>query len=539
MNNQQLMLELETVNIFTKSGTINKQAQRMLNKFPTLLQGLLHHTDFLMSDSSCRARLYALKSGILTQPQCNTCGNAMAFNNAKGTFNNYCKNTTQSSCASKDINVVKSQKDTMLERYGVENAAHSVVLQEKKYNTMMERYGVATPTLSKEINEKIKNTLKERYGVINISDIPGVSKKRQSTNMIKYGANTFAQSLIKQESMDLLLDGDWVKDQLKDFTLNEMALALEVSTYTVRKCIYQLNLQHLIVNTGSSEQRDISKVLDSYNIDYITNDKQSISPKELDFYIPDLKLAIEYDGIYFHSELSNKPKRYHIDKTISCRNAGIKLIHIWSSEWNNKREIVLSRLLHALGKSTKVAARKCSIVIMDSQHEKHFFDEHHIQGYTRSSICYALVLDGVVMAAMSFIKPRFSTKYEWELLRYSSIKNHNVMGGASRLLTHFKRQHSPNSIISYCDLRWGTGGVYTQLGFTYTHSSTPNYFYFNRNGDTNKLFTRITFQKHKLPKVLPTFDINLTEWENMKVNGYDRIWDCGNNVYVWVNKLPI
>ena len=177
MNSQQLMSELETVNIFTKSGTINKQAQRMLNKFPVLLQGLLHHTDFLASDSSCRARLYTLKSGILIQPRCNTCGNAMAFNNAKGMFNNYCQNTEQASCASKDINVIQSQKDTMLERYGVENAAHSVVLQEKKYNTMMERYGVATPTLSKEINERIKKTLQERYGVNNVSDIPGVSKK--------------------------------------------------------------------------------------------------------------------------------------------------------------------------------------------------------------------------------------------------------------------------------------------------------------------------------------------------------------------------
>lgn len=533
MNRQQLLSELENVNIFTNSGCINKQAQRLLNKFPVLLQQLLHHTSFLELDTSCRARLYALKNGITVLPTCKTCGAVMTFNNAKGSFNNYCQNTKQSSCSSKDINIVQNQRNTMIERYGVSNAAHSVVLQDKKCNTMIERYGVASPTLSKEIKEKIKNTLNDRYGVSNISDIPGILKKRQDTNLIRYGANTFAQSLINKESRELLLDVDWVKDQLKDFTLSEMALALEVSTYTIRKCVYQLNLQHLIINTGSSEQRDISKFLDSLDVEYTSNDKQMISPKELDFYIPSKNLALEYDGIFFHSELSNKSRRYHIDKTISCKNAGVRLIHIWSSDWTTKKEIVLSRLRYALGKCTQIAARKCQLSVMSSLDEKLFFDEHHIQGYTRSNICYSLMVGDVVVAAMSFIKPRFSNKYEWELLRYSSIKNHNVVGGASKLFQHFIKQHNPTSIISYCDLRWGTGKVYTQLGFTYSHTSSPNYFYFNRNGDTNKLYTRIPFQKHKLPKILPKFDQDLTEWENMKSNGYDRIWDCGNNVYIW------
>lgn len=50
------------------------------------------------------------------------------------------------------------------------------------------------------------------------------------------------------------------------------------------------------------------------------------------------------------------------------------------------------------------------------------------------------------------------------------------------------------------------------------------------------LESRIKYQKHKLLKLLKAFSPSLTEWENMKNNGYDRIWDCGNDVWIW-NKL--
>ena len=41
------------------------------------------------------------------------------------------------------------------------------------------------------------------------------------------------------------------------------------------------------------------------------------------------------------------------------------------------------------------------------------------------------------------------------------------------------------------------------------------------------------YQKHKLQNILENFDKDLTEWHNMKNHGYDRIWDCGNDVWFW------
>lgn len=71
--------------------------------------------------------------------------------------------------------------------------------------------------------------------------------------------------------------------------------------------------------------------------------------------------------------------------------------------------------------------------------------------------------------------------------------------------------------------------LYKKLGFKHTHNSSPNYFYFNKNYLVR--LNRMKFQKYKLKYNISKFDKNLTEWENMKNNGYDRIWDCGNMVF--------
>jgi hypothetical protein len=128
---------------------------------------------------------------------------------------------------------------------------------------------------------------------------------------------------------------------------------------------------------------------------------------------------------------------------------------------------------------------------------------------------------------MSFGKNRFSSDVEWELLRFVSKKNINVVGGASKLLKHFRNNYS-GGIVSYADRRYSNGDMYKALGFQFSHNSSPNYFYFK---DPTFLESRQKYMKHKLPNLLETFNPNLTEWENMVVNGYDRIWDCGNSVW--------
>ena len=143
---------------------------------------------------------------------------------------------------------------------------------------------------------------------------------------------------------------------------------------------------------------------------------------------------------------------------------------------------------------------------------------------------------------MSFGRSRYDSTYEYELFRFANYKFTNIIGAASKLFKYFICNYNPNSIITYSDRRlFNTGKLYTVLGFTFSHNSPPNYWYFKNTGsDFNyKLYHRSSFQKHLLKDKLYYFDPNLTEWENMEANNYLRIYDCGNKVYLWKNKMMI
>lgn len=257
-----------------------------------------------------------------------------------------------------------------------------------------------------------------------------------------------------------------------------------------------------------------------------TNDRNIISPKELDIVLPDLGIAIEFNGTYYHSE-QFKDRYYHLDKTKDVESFGYRLIHINEDEWNDKQDIVKSRLKSILGLSDKVYARKCNI--REIGFPKEFLEENHIQGAgSPSSINLGLFLQDELIAVMTFSTPKFSKDYDYELVRYCSLLDITVVGGASKLLKYFVNNYK-RSIVSYSDKRWSTGNLYKKLGFEYSHTSDPNYKYFK--GTTS--LSRYQCQKHKLKDRFPdSFDPSLTEKEIMLREGYYPVYDCGNDVWV-------
>ncbi|QPX65421.1 putative homing endonuclease [Campylobacter phage F372] len=259
----------------------------------------------------------------------------------------------------------------------------------------------------------------------------------------------------------------------------------------------------------------------------IRNSYRILDKKQLDYYIPDYKLAIECNGDYWHSESCNKTKNYHLNKTLECEAKGIQLLHIFESSWIEKKDIWTSIINNKLGKSKKIMARKCILRKVDKAEEKEFLDTNHLQGFTGSSICYGLYYKDELVCLMSFGKPRFTDKYDWELIRLCTKMGLNIIGGASKLLKHFHKNNK-GSLISYSDRLYSNGSIYKQLGFTFSHYSEPGYYYFKNGG----IHTRQQFMKHKLKDKLEKFDPNLTESENMRLNGYHKIWDCGQGVWV-------
>ncbi len=130
---------------------------------------------------------------------------------------------------------------------------------------------------------------------------------------------------------------------------------------------------------------------------------------------------------------------------------------------------------------------------------------------------------------MTFSKPRFNHDYAYELVRFCSKLNTQVIGGASRLLKYFRTKNPNKSILSYADRRWSTGNLYKQLGFSLSHYSSPNYRYYKGKHS----MSRYSCQKHNLKGLFPKFyDASLSEKQIMIKAGYNCVYDSGNSVWV-------
>ena len=291
-----------------------------------------------------------------------------------------------------------------------------------------------------------------------------------------------------------------------------------------QKCSFEMSV--------SGGELEINNFISELGLKTETNKRTFVYPYELDIYIPDKKVAIEYDGLYWHNEL-NKDSKYHLNKTELCEKQGIRLIHIFEDEWLYKQNIVKSRLKSVLGLTDeKIYARKCKIKDVSFSDCKIFLEKNHIQGNVNAKHRYGLYYNDELVSLMTFGSKRknLGSKSEdesYELLRFCNKLNTTVVGGASRLMNYFIKTHNPKEIISYCDRRWSVGNMYEKLGFTLDHVSRPSYFYIK--GD--KRYNRFGYRKDILIK--QGFDKNKTEHEIMLERGIYRIYDCGTKVYKW------
>jgi hypothetical protein len=463
---------------------------------------------------------------------------------------------------STDENLAINQKraKTNLQRYGVTNAGqtekaksnHSEFYSDpdkvsqtvsKMQTTMIDRYGAANPQQVDELKIKSKKTLLERYGVDNINKSE-LSKTRLSQQS--------KAAWIKRQADHL--DYHRLNDKFR--RMNHVEFVTEPSEYkgTVGNIWYSfrcldcrdefetwISCGHLPVckrchpvrpQFKSGEENEVFDYIKSLGINAYQRDRRLINPHELDIVCPDHKIAVEYCGLYWHSESSNnKDKNYHLYKLQACSAAGYRLITIFSDEWNLKNEIVKSKLSAIFGyASNHMGARNCNTTILSAKDANAFYELHHLQGGVGAESHLGLLHDGSLVAAMSFGKPRTfiknsRSKHDYELLRYST--SCHVRGGAGKLLRWFEMKHSPRSLISYADARWSNGGMYHALGFKQIDQPLNPGYWYTRDYATRE--HRFKYTKSSLVK--QGHDQYLSEWEIMQSLGYDRIWDCGQLRY--------
>ena len=275
-------------------------------------------------------------------------------------------------------------------------------------------------------------------------------------------------------------------------------------------------------------------------IEIQTRNRTILNGKELDIYIPSKNVAIEYNGLRWHSEEFGKDKWYHLNKTTICDEVGVKLIQIFEDEYINHREIVLSKVLHILGIKNdlpKVMGRKCVIEPISTEIAQHFLNDYHIQGFSPSTIYLGAVYNGQLIAVMSF-KRESKDSSKWELTRFASDYNNICCGIGGKLFNWFIKHYNPSEIKSFADRRWTLDkddNLYIKLGFELDSTLEPDYRYYNSKVDRYKRIHKFNFRKHILHQKygLP---LTMTESEMVKELGYSKIWDCGLFKFVWKAK---
>ena len=457
-------------------------------------------------------------------------------------------------CSLHSYEAEQKTKETNLKCYGVENVSQSNIIKEKVKNTNLKNFGVEHPIQNEKIKEKIKQTNLKKLGVEYPTQNKDIMNKVKQSNLKKFGVEcslqnkeirdkvtqTYLKKLELAKSQNLYC----VKDLAIIFNKSESAITMDLKRLNIDVVKFEKDfrlyvkqsdlkiLENYFIDTecsgiSYSEKEIVEFIKSIYSDEIIENSRTIISPKELDIYIPQKNLAIEYDGLYWHDE-NHVENKYHLNKTKACNEKGIDLIHVFEDDWLYKKEIVKSMISSRLGVyKEKIFARKCQIKEIEKDQAKIFFDENHLQGFAYGDLYLGLMFNNELVQCICMNKKGWHDG-NVELTRMATKLNIQVIGGFSKLMKHISDYIEYKSITSYVYKAWFNGKGYMESGFKVIKENNPSYFYIV-NG---KRIHKSNFRKDKIKKMferggLEFYDSDKTEHEIMKKNKIYRIYDCG------------
>ena len=328
-------------------------------------------------------------------------------------------------------------------------------------------------------------------------------------------------------------------------TLTEIARDTGVDIATISNSILTNNLQHMLGYRQSTMERDVvaalKKILPDVRVEL--HNRSVITPYELDVYLPDYNLGVECNPTVTHNSTIGDPwagsitdYKYHQMKSILAHQQGVQLFHIFGYEWNHHRDVIISMLASLLHVTKhRFYARNCYVAEIPHNVCKDFFDANHRQGSTHASIRLGLFTssDNTLVSVMTFNRIRKTLgksfgENTWELSRFCSLLYSSVVGGASKLLSYFKKHYTCKKLISYSDVAHTRGDLYSKLGFNSTSVSSPGYVWVDYQ--TDQYINRVSCQKSNLRKLFHDDSIDIehkTEREIMEEHGYVRVYDSG------------
>lgn len=430
---------------------------------------------------------------------------------------------------------------TCMHKYGVKSIASLDSTKNKIKQTNINKYGVSTFLSTKESQEKAKAAIQEKYGVDNVFQLDSIKAKSRETKCIKYGNPNFVNpQKTKLTKLDRYKNADYVNIEKRKNTL----IAKYGVSHQMRSCEVQTKLkqtmqdrygvdyycitdecrQHLVHKKDSKPNQKFSKLLDISDIKYEREFK--CSNYFYDFRIEDILIEINPTathnstwGLYDKQPLD---KKYHSNKTKVAVENNFRCINVW--DWDDTNKII-----NLLIPQEKIYARKCTVQSVDKGTAESFIDKYHLQGNAKASIYIGLFNNDELVSIMTFGKPRYNKKYEYELVRYCSSKQ--VIGGAEKIFSYFIKQYAPQSIVSYCDLSKFTGKTYLKLGFNLKNISISKHWY---NPKTKVHITDNLLRQRGFDQLFKTnYGKGTSNEDLMLENGFVEIYDAGQATYIF------
>jgi hypothetical protein len=546
------------------SGRMSKESF-LISRFPEEYDYIIEYCNSNNIDNvSFKEKVYLAINKLDKIPTC-LCGKSVRFKNTSVGYLKYCS----LKCVSSDPDIKKKKEEKSMLKYGTKTPAESKVIKDKIIKTNQDKYGYNSAMCLPETQEKAKITLLQNYGVDNPNKSVNINKKRidsfklsnykesyKKTSIERYGVeHPWMNKNIHSKTIDHFYDDYRIRinDKINKNDFTFIGFEKQISTnllFNCNKCgndfkIITYQFYYRINNRTSictncfpiSENASITQIemynfiKENYDKEVLIDCKSIISPYEVDIYLPDIKIGFEFNGLWWHSS-KFKNETYHLNKKELAEKNGIKLYTIWEDDWSIKREICKSYILNKLGKSNKIMGRKCKIRELDYNTSKKFLNNNHFQGDCKSSIRLGLFYDSELVSLMTFSKLRLpmggkNKDGSYELTRFCNKTFNNVIGGASKLLKYFINKYTPIEIETYSDNLISGGDMYQKLGFEYSHTSKPGYWYVI----DEKREHRFNWRKSKLKKL--GGDMSKSENEIMEGWGFYKIYNAGNKKWIY------
>ena len=547
-------------------------------RFSWLLSKINKRYKHHFSELPLNTKLFWFLNDIKRYPKCEICGKELRKTNChpiKGYSTNFCSNR----CAHKSSEyknklreklskydrkeALRKRKETCLKKYGCENVSQCKEIHQKVLKTFSEH-------TRKEINKSVKQrkaTKLKRYGDENYFDknkskqtrqkfaqedkhyLSNIIEKRKQTCLKKYGKTSSVQTKFVSEKRiyQRYLRQFEALNNNQDFSplfsfqeyfsvRNSVKLKwkckhcekiFESKVYDKNRFLPRCYSCFPKRSSTSKEEKQLIKYLNSiYTGKIKTSTRKIISPQELDIYLPDEKIAIEFNGLYWHSDKNGTTNDYHLNKTEWCEGKGIQLIHIFEDEWKFKQNLVKNYLKQILDLvQNKVSIENCEVKqIFDSDIVDNFLSENQLQDIFSSNIYFGVYFANQLIKIMCF-KQQLDC---FEIVNICDKVDYFVENGNNVLIDNFLKYYYCKKLTITFDRRFLIDKSFEEFGFKQMGKTIPGFYYWNYR---KKQYKENIEKSQKLLSEISNYNYLLSEKENMHANGYACIYNSGYVIY--------